>query len=195
MPWLISLFCCSYSNLENNPLVCRCENKWIQDTGQNRVSESRNDRPWPRITPSSFPRLTCLDPTTHVLYPLSQYEFERCGSDIHVAEHPTLLSLIIIFILWFSVKPSIRISSDTIEIKEKGSFSVQCLADGEPKPSVSSCDEEFSSCLDELDEYYTFIFTGWMEYGWPRVEGGTLKLFRAANPLSIHRGCHGRWFW
>lgn len=69
----------NFRNLENNPLSCQCENKWIQDAGLN---QNRNhhllDHHWPRITLSSFPRLNCKDAYS-LNHQLESYKFQRCG--------------------------------------------------------------------------------------------------------------------
>ncbi|XP_059352317.1 NT-3 growth factor receptor-like [Daphnia carinata] len=99
-------------NLDKNPLVCACENKWIPETIRNFVEPRTSfGSQWPRIVSFSLQNLTCNDSDGN-FHPLLEFIFTEC--DV----------------------PEIFLNKSDIQLNERDSFAVGCMAVGKPPPKV-----------------------------------------------------------
>lgn len=119
-------------NLENNPLLCQCENKWIQEAGLSRNRNRYLDHHWPKISLSSFPRLFCKDAYS-IVRQLQNYIFQRCGINYNP---PVFEYYDIIILKTITEKPELRISPTHAQLSENASFNALCSASGDPTPMV-----------------------------------------------------------
>ena len=152
-------------NLEKNPLLCRCENKWIQEGGLNRNRNRLPDQPWPRITLSSFPRLTCKD-SNLMDHQLQSFKFERCGILAIFPPQPLLIFMEVIIPL--QKNQSWRLVRMTFSWMKMDPLVLFVLLPVILHPRYVPIIPTFM--YKEKMDHIFFIFKGWMENQGARVQ-------------------------